>query len=308
MKNPFFKKVRNTCLYLFIQALRFLIFFIPWKAGRLIGEAIGVILYYLVPKERNKIFSNLDIVFGQDSITTAEKKKFAMKNCRNFGIGFFEFAKFSTWSPEKISGLVREVEGAQYFETAIKEGRPYIGVTAHLSNWEILPVYVRTAFKWKKVGAIGKKIFDPRLEKIVNSTRLRAGYEIFDKDNVSRDMIKGLKNGSFILGMLVDQDTNVESKTIQFMGIPAKTPVAPAILAKKYSAYIGTVFIIRRDDGYYKMIINKPVMPGSDDSVEMLASKYNDEISAMIRQYPLQWVWIHERWKNTFNKSPKLES
>lgn len=299
MKNPFFKKIRNFFLYAFVQFLRFIIFFIPWSAGRFMGGMIGLIFYVIVPKERDKIFRNLDIIFGKDVLSLWEKKVFARKVCANLGIGVFEFAKFSVWAPEKIASLVKEVQGMEYIEKAVKEGRPYISITPHMSNWEVAPVYAKLKFGWPRVGAIGKKMFDPRLEKIVNATRVKAGYEIFDKDNISREMIKGLRSGRLLLGVLVDQDTSVESMIIPFLGVPAKTPVGAAVLAKKYGAYIGTIFVIRRDDGYYKMVIGKPYIPQENDSVESIALRYNDEISAMIREYPYQWVWIHERWKST---------
>ncbi len=303
MKNPFFKKVRNFFLYVFILMLKCFIFFVPWGFGRFIGGFIGFVFYVFAPKERNKIFKNLDIVYGMGAIDDKAKALFARKVCRNLGIGVFEFAKFSTWTPERISSLVKEAEGVEYCEKAIKEGRSLISITPHLANWELVPVYAKCVMGWPRVGAIGKKIFDRNLEKIVNSTRVNSGYEIFDKDNISREMIRGLKSGQMALGVLVDQDTSVESMIIPFLGIPAKTPVAPAILAKKYGAYIATVFITRREDGYYKITVNKPYIPDEKDTVESIALRYNDEISAVIRQYPEQWVWIHERWKSTVGKT-----
>lgn len=306
MKNPFFKKIRNSFLYLFIILLKFIILFIPWFAGRIIGNMIGHIFYYLAIKERNKIFKNLDIVYGKDTLSNKQKKEFAKKTCANLGIGFFEFAKFSTWSPTIISSLVKEVIGLEYLQKAVKEGKSFISITPHMSNWEITPVYARFKFGWPIVAAIGKKIFDKRLEKIVYTTRVKSGYKIYDKDNISKDMIKGLKSGKMIIGILVDQDTSVESMIIPFLGIPAKTPIVPAILAKKYGTYIGTVFMIRRQDGYYKMIINKPYIPTEKDSVESIALRYNNEISEMIRKYPHQWVWLHDRWKSTFETNFKV--
>ncbi len=295
MKNKALKAARNFLLVIIIQLLRLIIFFIPWRAGRVIGRGIGLLAYYLVPKERAKIFKNLDLVYGSTGMTQEQKVLFAKKNCENYGIGFFEFAKFSIWNPEKIASLIKEVRGLQHYEKAVKEGKSYIAVTMHMANWEILPVF--TKLIWKRVGVIGKRIFDPTLDKIVNSTRVRAGYEVYDKDNVSREMIKGLRDG-MMLGVLVDQDTSVESKIIPFLGMDAKTPVAPAMLAKKFGAYIGTVFINRRDDGYYEMTINEPHIPGENETIEEIALKYNNEISEMIKKYPEQWVWIHERWKS----------
>ncbi len=261
--------------------------------GTKIGEYLGSFCFYLFKKEREIIYKNLDIVYK--NLSEKEKKDFAKKNFRNYGTGFFEFAKFTVWKPKKIASLVKEIEGIEYFENAFSEKKGIIAVTAHFSNWEIIPQYL--ACKGYNIGVIGKKLFDENLNEIVGKTRRKSGVKVFDRDKISKDLIKELKNGMF-LGVLVDQDTRVESKIINFLGRPAKTPVAPALLAKKLNCYLLTLFSLRRKDGFYKIIINKPYDDIINTDVEKLAEKYNNEISEMILKYPCQWAWIHDRWKS----------
>lgn len=87
--------------------------------------------------------------------------------------------------------------------------------------------------------------------------------------------------------------------TVPFLGHDAKTPVAPAKLAKKFNAAICTGMIFRMEDGYYEFIINKPFDLNGKETDEEIAAMYNNEISAMILKHPTQWVWVHERWKST---------
>ncbi len=295
MKNPALKSLRNFLFYLLLQFVRFAVFFMPWRIGRKFGGALGLLVYCLAKKETAKVYRNLEIVY-KGKMTPAEKKEFAKKNFMHYGIGLFEFMKATNWPPEKTAALVKEVEGFEYFERAIKEGRSVIAVTAHTGNWEIMPSYVKQRIP--VVGVIGKKIFDERLDRIVNATRRKSGVLLFDRDKLSKEMIKGLRHG-MVLGILVDQDTRVDSVTVPFLGHDAKTPVAPVKLAKKFNAAICTGMIFRREDGYYKFIINKPYDLTGKETDGEIAARYNDEISEMILKYPTQWVWVHERWKST---------
>ncbi len=276
-----------------IYILRIIFYIIPWKIGTKIGAKLGIFCFYLFKKERKIIYKNLDIVYK--NLSEKEKKDFAKKNFRNYGIGFFEFVKFTVWKPEKITSLVKEVDGIEYLEKAFLEKKGIIAVTAHFSNWEIIPQYF--ACKGYNIGVIGKKLFDEKLNEIVGKTRQKSGVKVFDRDKISKDMIKELKKGMF-LGILVDQDTKVESKIINFLGKPAKTPVAPALLAKKFNCYLLTLFSLRRKDSFYKIIINKPYDDIMNTDVEKLAERYNNEISEMILKFPYQWAWIHDRWKS----------
>lgn len=295
MKNPLFKKIRNFLFYLLLQFVRGLVFFIPWRPGRKFGEAIGLLYYALAKKEVNKVLRNLERVYGV-KMSEGERKKFTRENFKNYGIGLFEFMKTSLWSPQKTASLVREVEGFEYYEEAKSKGRGVISVTAHFSNWELIPVYI--ASRGMNVGVIAKTLFDERLDRALNAARRKAGVKVYDRENVSVSMIKELKSG-MALGVLVDQDTQVESVMARFLGQSAKTPVMPARLAKKFGLEILTLFLIRRPDGYYKLVINKPYGNIEKMSENEIAEKYNEDISRMILENPVQWAWVHERWKST---------
>ncbi len=296
MKNRFFKKTRNILMIGFLQGLRFLFFFVPLRACRAAGVIFGRAAYYIFPKERAKAYKNIDIAFGE-TMPAPEKKSLVRRNFENYGTALFEFVKFTVRKPEKTASLVKETDGIIHFEKAAREKKGLIAVTAHYSNWEVLPVYF--ACRGFKIGVIGRKLFDDRLDKIVNTARRAAGVRAFDRDRGTREMIRALKK-PMVLGILADQDTRVDSEFIDFLGKPAKTPVGPAVIAKKMGLYICTVFIERRKDGFYKITINKPYNI-ENMSHTQIAEMYNRDISERIKKDPAQWAWIHERWKTIEN-------
>ncbi|MBP7792145.1 MAG: hypothetical protein KA120_03690 [Candidatus Goldbacteria bacterium] len=300
MKNKFLKKTRNFLIIVLIYFLKGIFYFIPMRAVEALGEKFGVLFSFFMNKDKEIILKNLDIVYGKSRFSDQEKKEFVKKNFKNYGRGLFEFIKISVSPPEKIASMIKEVYGLEYFHKAKKEGKSLLGVTAHFSNWELLPIYMK--FLGFNVGVIGKKLFDDRIDRIVRSARTRIGVKAYDRDVVSRDMIREMKEGGLVLGILVDQDTRVDSITMPFLGVPAKTPIGPAVLAKHYGSYVCTLFVVRRQDGYYDLIINKPYDINKEDSIEKIVKLYNDDISNMILKYPEQWAWIHDRFKSTIKK------
>ncbi len=63
------------------------------------------------------------------------------------------------------------------------------------------------------------------------------------------------------------------------------------------------IFIARDSDGLYEMIINDPIEYTADEiedkekKLASMTSRYNQAIENVIRQYPSQWFWMHNRWR-----------
>ncbi|MFP4466485.1 MAG: lysophospholipid acyltransferase family protein [Candidatus Goldiibacteriota bacterium] len=294
MKNKRLKYIRNTFLIIFFQTVRFVVFFIPHRAGAVLFGAIAKTGYYLLARQREILFMNLDIVYGEAK-TYREKKRLALENFRNYGIGAFEFMKFSHWSPGRIASLVKETQGLEPLKEAVSRGKGVIAVTAHMSNWEIQSIYLSHA--GFNIGGIAKKIFDERLDRIINATRRKNGVKIFDRSAVTKTMIEGLKK-DMVLGILADQDTSVDSVYVPFLDKPAKTPAGPAVLAKKLKLPVMVIYAYRRGDGYYGIKANGP-FDISDKTIEQTAELYNKILSDAIRKHPEQWVWLHRRFRMT---------
>jgi len=295
MSRPLAKKIRNSLFVLFLFTLRLIIFFIPLRAASAAGALLGRVLSLVLKKERDIIFKNLEIAYpGRYGLR--EKRRFASDNFANYGITAFEFLKVNTWKPEAIAKLISGAEGIEHLEAAAAEGRGVIAVTGHFANWELMSVYL--SLKGFKVGAIGKKLFDDNVDRFVFKARTTTGVRIYDRDRPSFEMIKGLKNG-MILGILSDQDTRVESVDADFLGVRAKTPSAPAVLAKKLGLYIMCVGLLRKKTGLYKMTVNRPIGITEDMATEEIASIYNKQLGDFVEAAPAQWVWVHPRYKST---------
>ena len=59
--------------------------------------------------------------------------------------------------------------------------------------------------------------------------------------------------------------------------------------------------MVRRDNGKYKLIIGEEVdiirTGNRDMDVISNTQKFTGIVEEMVRRYPDQWFWVHQRWK-----------
>ena len=116
-------------------------------------------------------------------------------------------------------------------------------------------------------------------------------------------MSKTLKKGGAV-GLLIDQKTEQHNSVkVNFFGRLADTTFSVAMLKLKFNPLIVPVFIARQSDGVYEIIINDPIEYIADEiddkekKLEAMTLKYNQSIENIVRQYPAQWFWMHNRWR-----------
>ena len=102
--------------------------------------------------------------------------------------------------------------------------------------------------------------------------------------------------------MLSDQSAPKESVYVKFFGRSVATFQGPAAFALKSRAPVVMLFMIRQQNGTYKLFSEE--IPCSDleeynqENVEILTQRHVAVLEKWISQYPEQWLWMHKRWKN----------
>jgi KDO2-lipid IV(A) lauroyltransferase len=117
-------------------------------------------------------------------------------------------------------------------------------------------------------------------------------------------MIAAIKRGA-VLGVLVDQDTKVESVFVPFFGRAAKTPAAAAELAVRFALPVVAGFIRRNADGFgHSIALEEVSLAGldalaKDAKVVEATARITAKIELAVRAAPDEWVWFHDRWKSS---------
>lgn len=246
---------------------------------------------------RKTTFENLNSVFGETK-NKKEIKKIAVEVFENIGKNSVDVARLGKLTPSKIDQIAK-AEGVDYLDSAYRRRKGVIILTGHIGNFELLAAYL--SLKGYKLSVIGRKLYDPRLDKLLVKNRESVGIENISSSEDVKKMIKVLKTGRS-LGVLVDQDsTRVKGIFVDFLGIPARTPVGPAFLHLKLGSPIIPLAILRNKKEKYKIII-KPALEleptgDKDRDIKDLTQRYTRILEEIIRDHPCQWVWMHKRWK-----------
>ena len=246
-----------------------------------------LLFYYLDFFRRPIIMKNLDIAFPDKE--KKEKIKIAKNTYKNF-LEFFEdiieFKKNPKYDEIKVIG-------EEYILNAINSNKPIILVTGHFGNWEITPKFIVKKYK-KPMAVIMRKIEHEKINKFFKKIRANEDIKLINKRKSAKEIIKSLLKEKRILGVLIDQYTrNKEAPIIDFF---KPTPFNPAVskLAKTTKAIVIPGFCYK-ENGKYFIEFKKP--KEFEGSIEKFTQWQADEIKEMIKRYPDEYYWFHNRWK-----------
>jgi len=191
-----------------------------------------------------------------------------------------------------------ETHGVENFESATAKGKGVIFLTCHLGAFDLQ--ITNMALRGLKPNIIGTPLKDERLNDLLFNYRNAYGAVAVERGRETLRLIKALKTGGSV-AILIDQDTKVKSRFVDFFGMKAATPVGAAILAMKTGAAVVPTYIFLGEDNKQHMHIlpEIPLVLTGDEENDMLTNtqNYTRFIEEQIRQHPTQWVWMHERWK-----------
>ncbi|AKF24344.1 lipid A biosynthesis acyltransferase [Sulfurovum lithotrophicum] len=260
-------------------------------------------LVYIVDRKHRKIAKvNLDLAYG-NTLTEAEKEHIVRECYFYLAMTLADFVKNQGISRERLLSKVT-FKNSYILEDALKEGRKVILVTAHYSNWELVALSI--AAKFGPLTGVGRKLDSPTMDEILNQNRQQFDIEMLDKKGAMKSMIQALKHNR-MLGLLVDQNTSEnEGVLIDFFGKPVRHTPSAAILSRRFDAVIIPVFITTEDHKHYELTFYDPIQTEKTEDKEgdILRSVQQQAniTEEIIRKKPEEWFWLHQRWKNQFEK------
>lgn len=289
------KKPYRIVFYYLLVTLRGFFNLFPYGVGVRVGRLLGRVIFYLLPKERNKTLTNLRFAFG-DKKSDKELLSIARAVFENYGMIAGE-----TQLVHKIKHSMDtwvDIQGKEIIDEALQKGQGVIGLVAHFGNWELMGGYL--AMKGCPMTAIVRKIYYERYNRLLMEVREKVGVKTIYRDESPREMLKVLKNNG-ILVFAADQDVDaVDGVFVNFFGHAAYTPVAPVRFAMATGAPIIPAFIIR-EGLRHRAVIEQPIeLHFTGNKEQDLINNTQKWVSVQekyIRQYPHLWVWNHKRWK-----------
>jgi KDO2-lipid IV(A) lauroyltransferase len=290
-----FKRLRRFFAYVIIKGLVGVAEVLPRRLGRAVFGNLGAMAYLVLRRSRRVALANLRLIYGR-AVPDKEIRGLARRAFVNLGRFAYDVARLRKAAPHNLKQMVR-ITGLDNLDKALARGKGVIALTGHVGNWELLGAYL--SLMGYPISVLATKMKDSKLDDLVVGLRRGVGLSVLERSGGAKGAMRCLKRGE-ILGVLIDQDTSVDSVVVDFLGQPAKTAVGPVKLASRTGAAIVPLAMLATDSGEYRIEVREPVeLSGDQGSLEADVERCSKAIEAFVRAEPSQWVWMHRRWKST---------
>ncbi len=275
---------------------------LPRRAGLALFSRMGEGAFRFYKKDRERAMENLALAFpGTDPVII----RAMAKGCfAALGRNALDALRLTYLDPARVLELCT-ISGEHHLEEALARRRGVIGLTGHIGCWELMGSHLSA--KGYRVNVIARDLHDERMNDILVNARLRHGIVSIPRGSSAVAGYRALKRGE-ILGMLIDQDIDVDGVMVPFFGMPTHTPRGAAAFALRSGAAIVPMAVHMQPGGEHRITVLPPLEPpseglGEEQGIDLLTERCSEALERLIRIYPQQWVWFHDRWRRSEKES-----
>ncbi|MBU0969891.1 MAG: lysophospholipid acyltransferase family protein [Proteobacteria bacterium] len=286
----------NEKNYKILKLLVYLMGRLPIPVATFCSDLLGLLWFKLDKRHRTVTLDNIQRALG-DQMTASQIERMGKQVFKNIASILFEVA----WS----YGLDREtflshftVKGIEHVERAQAKGRGVMVLAGHLGNFE-LNIHAIEGTQMKAYGIYRKMDFPP-LERLMLEIRQRFGYTMVPIRGASKKLDIILRQGG-VVGTLLDQSVDwYKGVFVDFFGQSACTNNGLAILVMRTKTAVVPMCCMRKDRKFF--IEFSPEIPLEETGdrikdIENNTQNYTTAIESMVRKFPDQYFWVHNRWK-----------
>ena len=280
---------------------------IPRPLAKKVGNFLGDVGFWLDKRHRDITLENIALALGRE-LDSKQQVALARSVYRNLGQVLFEVAWSWTLSEKALSECIT-VEGQEHLQAACDRGKGVLVVTAHIGNWELLPIAAKGVAI--PINIVYRPLDFKPLNTIIEQSRSRFGAKLIPSRHALLRILGALKKGEAV-AMLMDQNVDYyDGVWVDFFGHPACTSKSMAVIAMKTGASVLPVFLFREVSGF-RATCGEALTPADTGDrtkdIEANTAQYTLAIEKAIRQKPDQWFWVHRRWKTkTYALWPRVQ-
>jgi KDO2-lipid IV(A) lauroyltransferase len=268
-----------------------LISLLPYRAAMGVGRLFGDLLLFISGSRQKAVDTNLARCFPEKNID--ERNRIKIECYRNMGSSVIEMAMCWWWSDDKLRPLV-DIEGREHLDAVLASGRGAILLTGHYTSLEIggrlltLFMPLQGMYRTQRNLMFDSYLYTRRQSYLVDIVSRKS----------TRQLIKGIRK-QVPTWYAPDQDFRRERNVFApFMGIAAATISASSRMAQTANAAMLPYYPERKQDGTgYILHIGAPLDDFPSDDEISDASAINRSIETWVREFPENYMWIHQRFK-----------
>ena len=282
-----------------LLALLRLVALLPLRASRVLGAALGLLIYALNAKRRHIARVNLGLCFPEKSERTHARllrRHFMVKGQSYVDLGFL------TWASERRVRHHTQFRGLEQLRAAQERGKNVILLAPHClgMNFAASALACQCAeFSMMKIQR------NPVVNWLLNKSRMRFGLKLVARTQGLRPVVRALKEG-LAFYYLPDEDFGPRhSVFVPFFGVPTATLTTLGRLADLTNAVVIPCFVrlLSRGRGYEVTL--KPALadfPKRETQAD--AACMNHALEDGIRASPEQYMWTFKLFKTRPHGTP----
>lgn len=255
------------------------------------GAKLGRLVFKLSKKHRERARENLLRAFPEKS--EAERSTIALGVLEHFGRVMADFLRSKKRTPQEVLDST-EVVGREHLTDALAQGKGIILISGHFGNWERMSHWISA--NGYPVSVVARDANDPEMNDLIMELRHANGAQVIARGDAVRPILERLKKNELV-GILPDQ--NSAEIFVPFFGYTCGTVKGPGTLARRTGSPVVPVYCIRIGPNRYRMVICAPLVPEAGfEPIEGMTRAINRSLEDHIREFPDQYLWIHNRWKS----------
>jgi KDO2-lipid IV(A) lauroyltransferase len=267
---------------------------LPWPAALALGRYYGYAGFFLYPQGRRAGQINLRRIFGP-GMSRSEARRQTLRVFGSLGQAMAEGLQFSRRYGRGSPGWDQrlDMEDPELNRQVVSEPRPKVFVTAHFGSWEM--ALMAAGLRMGEGAALMRRVDNPFVEGLLRWARLSPAPLIDKHGGAAAASVRLQQGGS--VALLLDENGGYKGTWVDFMGRQASTHRTAALLSARTGSPIVVGAAVRRPGGrfLYRLAWIEPVL--EPESVGAVTQQITAILERWIREDPLQWRWIHWRWK-----------
>jgi KDO2-lipid IV(A) lauroyltransferase len=263
---------------------------LPFRAVAATGEALGSVLFWLIPERRRVTRINLAKCFPD--LSEAEREAIARAHFRAFVRSLIDRGILWWSRPERVEKLV-SLEGFEHLQALA--GERVVILAPHFLGLDAGGI--RLAKQWPRMASMYSRQKDPMFDRLLHRGRLRFGGQLYSRQEGIRKVLRAVQSGEAFY-YLPDMDFGPKASVfVPFFGVPAATTVGLSYIARVTGARVVPCVTRMLPDGGYvaRLYPAWNAFPSGDDVAD--ARRMLAFIEERVREMPEQYLWMHKRFK-----------
>jgi heptosyltransferase-2 len=261
------------------------------------AAAVGDAVFFLLPRRRRIVLSNLSHAFPDRP--RAWRHRVGRESCRRL----IETGLFSLATPflgearlRTILSLSPDLPAA--FAAHRAHPQATLFCSPHIAYWEaqtaqalLLPQPL------PEFGIIYRPLDNPAADALVKRSRERFGMRLLSRKTGFQEALKILRRQGFV-GVLFDQNAGLQGALTTLFGRVCSTTELPGLMAEKFSGRVYGVYPRRL--GFWRVELN--VVPvatdGTSAGTTIALNRWLEGLLTQDENVCASWLWSHDRWRN----------